>query len=198
MCFDICTVPLLIILIVIILIYIRHVHSQCDPEANEQTFLEKRAVQFNYMYSCKVCKGTVQRAATMSGSNTPTSSITSPRDQSEETFDINKASTSWLSGGSADNSFEADDESRNSNLNIGMGRGKPMSALAGKRKRMGLMASRGGGNGRPGWKPPDYSPTSGGSSPPMTLSDRKRANEVRRRGRQPKIRGMVGLQVCEF
>ena len=54
----------------------RHVHSQCDPEANEQTFLEKRANQFNYIYSCKVCKGTAQRAATMSGSNTPTSSIT--------------------------------------------------------------------------------------------------------------------------
>ena len=80
-----------------------------------------------------------------------------------------------------------------------MGRGKPMSALAGKRKRMGLMANnaRGGGNGRAAWKP-DYSPTGagGGSSPPaMSLQDRKRANEDRRRGRQPKIRGMVGLQV---
>ena len=74
-----------------------------------------------------------------------------------------------------------------------------MSALAGKRKRMGLMANnaRGGGNGRAAWKP-DYSPTGagGGSSPPaMSLQDRKRANEDRRRGRQPKIRGMVGLQV---
>ena len=28
----------------------------------------------------------------------------------------------------------------------------------------------------------------------MTIIDKKRANEVRRRGRQPKIRGMVGLQ----
>ena len=56
--------------------FFRHVHSQCDPEANEQTFLEKRANQFNYMYSCKVCKGTAVRAATLSGSNTPNSSIT--------------------------------------------------------------------------------------------------------------------------
>ena len=148
------------------------------------------------MYSCKVCKGTAQRAATMSGSNTPTSSITSPRDQSEDGTDANKASTSWMSGGgSADNSFD-DDEGR---MSGGIGRGKPgMSALAGKRKRMGLLPNvRGGGNGRAAWKPPDYSPTgaSGGSSPPMSLSDRKRLSEVRRRGRQPKIRGMVGLQV---
>ena len=151
------------------------------------------------MYSCKVCKGTAQRAATMSGSNTPTSSITSPRDQSEDGTDAKGASTSWMSGagGSADNSFEDDD----GRMSGGMGRGKPgMSALAGKRKRMGLMTGnvRGGGNGRAAWKPPDYSPTSGGSSPPMSLSDRKRLSEVRRRGRQPKIRGMVGLQVRFF
>ena len=46
----------------------------------------------------------------MSGSNTPTSSITSPRDQSEDGTDAKGAS--WMSGGaggSADNSFEDDD-----------------------------------------------------------------------------------------
>ena len=67
----------------------RHVHSQCDPEANESTFLEKRSQQHNYMYSCKVCKGQAQRAATMAptganGSSTP--SITSPRDQSDDSM----------------------------------------------------------------------------------------------------------------
>ena len=43
-------------------------------------------------------------------------------------------------------------------------------------------------------KPRDCSPTNAGSSPPMSLMDKKRSIEVRRRGRQPKMRGMVGLQ----
>ena len=35
----------------------KHVHSACDPEATEEKILERRAVQFNYMYVCKICKG---------------------------------------------------------------------------------------------------------------------------------------------
>ena len=35
----------------------KHVHSSCDPEATEEKILERRAVQFNYMYVCKICKG---------------------------------------------------------------------------------------------------------------------------------------------
>ena len=93
---------------------------------------------------------------------------------------------------SADNSFE-DDDRPGSGSAIGMGRGKPMSALAGKRKRMGLLAGRPRAGSASGQKP-DSSPTNPGASPPMTIIDKKRAAEVRRRGRQPKMRGMVGLQ----
>merc|ERR1712025_555304 len=35
----------------------KHVHSACDPDASEEKVIEKRAVQFNYMYVCKICKG---------------------------------------------------------------------------------------------------------------------------------------------
>ena len=165
----------------------RHVHSQCDPEANEQTFLEKRAVQFNYMFTCKVCKGQAQRAASTptnsGGASTP--SITSPRDQQSDEGAMTpeaKTTTSWPPSG--DNSFEEEDS-----MKMGMGRGKPMSALAGKRKRMGLFARP-----RAGAKP-DWSPTgANGSSTPVSIIDKKRSIEMRRRGRQPKMRGMVGLQ----
>merc|ERR1719203_247697 len=103
-----------------------------------------------------------------------------------------KASTSWT-GASLDNSLENEEKD---DVKMGMGRGKPMSALTGKRKRMGLFArSRGGFSGSGSSKPdPSFSPTTPGSSPPSTIIEKKRANEVRRRGRQPKIRGMVGLQ----
>ena len=92
-----------------------------------------------------------------------------------------KTTTSWPPSG--DNSFEEED------MKMGMGRGKPMSALAGKRKRMGLFARP-----RAGAKP-DWSPTgASGSSTPVSIIDKKRSIEMRRRGRQPKMRGMVGLQ----
>jgi hypothetical protein len=144
------------------------------------------------MYSCKVCKGTAQRAIPL----TPTS-MTSPRDEDATTPDAK--AISWISTGSAETSFE-DEDSRSS---LGLGRGKPMSALhggfPGKRKRMGIMGRpRGGGNSSAaGWKP-DYSATStptSSTSTSVSVFDKKRVSEVRRRGRQPKIRGMVGLQV---
>ena len=60
---------------------------------------------------------------------------------------------------------------------------------------MGLFARSRAGSLAGGMNPdPSFSPTTPGSSPPLTIIDKKRANEVRRRGRQPKIRGMVGLQ----
>ena len=125
------------------------------------------------------------------GASTP--SITSPRDhQSDEgamTPEHSKAISSWPPSG--DNSFEEED------LKLGMGRGKPMSALAGKRKRMGIFSRPGVGpnQARPGsGAKPDWSPTGAGSSPPVSIMDKKRSIEMRRRGRQPKMRGMVGLQ----
>jgi histone-lysine N-methyltransferase MLL3 len=170
------------------------VHSQCDPEANEQTFLEKRATQYNYMYTCKVCKGQAQRAATMTSGNTSgslTPSITSPRDHSDDAM-TPESKAAWATS-LQDNSFE-DDDSLGARGSLGMGRGKPMSALAGKKKKLGLLTKpRLSGISKPdvGSSPTGNHP---GSSPPMSIIDKKRANEVRRRGRQPKIRGMVGLQ----
>ena len=35
----------------------KHVHNSCDPDASEEKVLEKRSVQYNYMYVCKICKG---------------------------------------------------------------------------------------------------------------------------------------------
>ena len=124
-------------LFLITILFFRHVHSQCDPEANEQTFLEKRSVQYNYMFMCKVCKGQTQRAATMAtgvagngGASTP--SITSPRDgmSGDDSMTPERASTSWT-GASLDNSLEHDATTPD-DVKMGMGRGKPMSALAGK------------------------------------------------------------------
>ena len=45
--------------------------------------------------------------------------FTSPRDQSEDTYELAKASTSWMGGSSADNSFE-DEEARNNSMGGGM------------------------------------------------------------------------------
>ena len=111
-------------------------HSQCDPDANEQTVLEKRAVQYNYMFTCKVCKGQTQRAATMETGLGPkagsTPAIMSPRDgmsgDDSMTPEHLKASTSWT-GASLDNSLENEEKD---DVKMGMGRGKPMSALTGK------------------------------------------------------------------
>ena len=90
--------------------FFRHVHSQCDPEANERTYLEKRALQYDYMFTCKVCKGQTQRAATMAttgnnGASTP--SITSPRDgmSGDDSMTPEHLKTSWT-GASLDNSLE--------------------------------------------------------------------------------------------
>lgn len=44
-----------------------HVHSSCDPEATEEKILERRAVQFNYMYVCKICKGHQDRITSLIG-----------------------------------------------------------------------------------------------------------------------------------
>ena len=97
--------------------------------------MEKRAVQYNYMFTCKVCKGQTQRAATMETGLGPkagsTPAIMSPRDgmsgDDSMTPEHLKASTSWT-GASLDNSLENEEKD---DVKMGMGRGKPMSALTG-------------------------------------------------------------------
>ena len=48
-----------------------------------------------------------------------TKNFFSPRDQSEDAYELAKASTSWMGGSSADNSFE-DEEARNNSMGGGM------------------------------------------------------------------------------
>ena len=50
----------------------RHVHSGCDPEANEQSVLEKRVSQLNYMFVCRICKSGGRSASTP---GTPSSAL---------------------------------------------------------------------------------------------------------------------------
>lgn len=107
---------------------------------------------------------------------------------------------------------------------VGIGKGKPFAAAlaqqaaaSGKRKRFGFVGRPrgggvGGGNGIPmvtNWKGQAANKPGDGGSTPVTsgsssgtpstalasIATKKRLSEVRRRGRQPKIRGMVGLQV---
>eukprot|EP00094_Tigriopus_californicus_P002578 TCALIF_02490-PA protein Name:"Similar to Kmt2c Histone-lysine N-methyltransferase 2C (Mus musculus)" AED:0.04 eAED:0.11 QI:0/0.63/0.25/1/0.81/0.66/12/0/2215 len=171
---------------------VRHVHAQCDPEANESAILEKRLNQPSYLYVCKICKApprpsAVATAALASGSQSPK-------------FD--------------DNSNDGEDSMSGmdfENGRMGIGKGKPM-AMGGKRGRRGTFGfmggrstSRGGGNCSPsggnnscgsspvGWKGVPNKPAMT-TTTPMPIGAKARVNEVRRRGRQPKIRGMVGLQ----
>ena len=54
------------------LFFCRHVHSGCDPDANEQSVLEKRASQLNYMFVCRICKSGGRSALTPA---TPSSAL---------------------------------------------------------------------------------------------------------------------------
>ena len=104
-----------------------------------------------------------------------------------------------------------------SRMAFATGKGKPMTAMApigGKRGRRGYgIVGRGGRAGPVGAGNNAMSPTGagtsaltaaaaaikgGGPNKPGVISSKKRANEARRRGRQPKIRGMVGLQVSKL
>jgi hypothetical protein len=92
-------------------------------------------------------------------------------------------------------------------MRMGLGKGKPMSVLGGKRGRRGF--AFGAGRPRSGYSPVGAGSSGswkggasalgvagpGGVTKPGLLGAKKRSGEMRRRGRQPKIRGMVGLQV---
>jgi len=158
------------------------------------------------MFVCKVCKGTMKSALTIPGNGTTNSNSGVSR-------------TSF--GGDDSNGADGDggsDFGDEGNGRVGMGKGKPFAAISGKRRRFGIVGRpRGGGVGGNGipvltnWKglaankPNEAGSSSAGAASSSGLASsalvtsaaaKKRLGEVRRRGgRQPKIRGMVGLQV---
>ncbi len=178
----------------------KHVHSDCDPEANENSVLEKRAAQYNYMYVCKMCKTQQSRAAAVahqsgaaaggSASAAAAAAVAGALGFNEDSNDGN-----WEDG---------DMEGRAGGS--GFGKGKPMVAFPGKRGRRGAYGLAGGF-----MRSRSYPATNAGVSGASgvggvnkpgvagVVGTKKRgaveAAVVRRRGRQPKIRGMVGLQV---
>ena len=162
---------------------LRHVHTACDPEASDSSILERRANQHNYMYVCKICKGHPRPASATSSSPSRFN-----EDSNDASWDGSYENLN-LSGGIGFDGTENGGFGPGGRM--GIGKGKPMAALSGKRGRRGFaMAGRPrvGSNGSPtGWK--------GGPNKPGGVGMKKRVGEVRRRGRQPKIRGMVGLQV---
>lgn len=115
-------------------------------------------------------------------------------------------SASAVSGGNSPR-FSFDDSNDGDSFderdNVG-NRGKPLIVSFGKRGRRGTFTygagrPKGGGqspiHGSIGWK---GNGSGGPNKPGVLMSMKKRAalaSEARRRGRQPKIRGMVGLQV---
>jgi len=185
----------------------RHVHAQCDPEATEQAVIERRATNPSYIYICRACKSppSSSTAAALTGRALPALTNSSPSRLNEDSNDtwgadeFGGASPSSSSGGGASASFASYSSGDLETIRMGLGKGKPMSVLGGKRGRRGFgQAGRprgsyspiGAGNSgtQPAWK-------MAGMSKPGLLSSKKRSGEIRRRGRQPKIRGMVGLQV---
>ncbi len=187
----------------------RHVHSNCDPDANERSFLEKRASQFNYVYECKVCKGLAQKATVHGTATTPTPTsggsfgMTSPRDSFDKDSPGGETRSFGFGGSRLLEREDSFDDSKDGTSmgalggSIGLGRGKPM-AFPGKRNRLGKVGRPPGSTSASGYaaaaaaaalNKPDYSSSSSSSSNAM-----KRVAECRRRGRQPKIRGMVGLE----
>ena len=167
------------------------------------------------MFICKVCKGLVKAACPMPGNGNSNSGV------SRVSFggDDSNGANDYGDGGS-----DAGEDSIPAVRSIvGIGKGKPFAAAlaqqaaaSGKRKRFGFVGRpRGGGvgggnvipmvtnwKGQAANKPGDGSSTPGPSGSSSTTSatlasiaTKKRLSEVRRKGRQPKIRGMVGLQV---
>ena len=147
----------------------KHVHSTCDPEATEEKILERRAVQFNYMYVCKICKGqqTMKGPGAMAGNcmAAPLSRAYDDPASMETVEDVVK--------------------------------GKPLNAVAEARKKL-LAGSSKGTQPKPAytWSAQQGLPGPGGTFDlTSTLAEKKkRVAEIRaRRGRTPKYKGMVGL-----
>ena len=207
-----------------IAIFFRHVHSGCDPEANEQVILEKRVSQLNYMFVCRICKS---GGRSMSTSGTPTSSsVLGYNDDSndaswEDVDDIGSGGGTLSLGrsfcGSGSGIVGSGIVGSGGNSG-GQGKGKPMAAypaVGGKRGRRGYFGmapgstsaitsagsfarSRSYMGGSSNFATSPTCASTDGPMKPGTGMKKRGGVEVasaRRRGRQPKIRGMVGLQV---
>ena len=145
----------------------KHVHSACDPEATEEKILERRALQYNYMYVCKICKG--QQQVKGPGANAGTSMA-------------------------APLSRAYDDPSTLETVEdpAGAGRGKPANVNESKKKLFASAASR----AKPGytWSAQQGLPGPNMDLTSSIAEKKKRVAEIRaRRGRTPKYKGMVGL-----
>ena len=153
----------------------KHVHSSCDPEASEEKVIERRAVQFNYMYICKICKGQqALKSPSVVAGNAFAAPISrayddpSPSDPNDEEYDPKNEGKAGL--------------------------------LAAQRKKMQQMTNQ----SKPGfsWGAQKGLPGPEGVSTASSLAEKKkRVAEIRsRKGRTPKFKGMVGLQrpqACE-
>ncbi len=165
--------------------------------------LERRSANHSYLYVCRICKG--GRAAAAAAANaamSPRFNEDSNDNWATEVDPLAITSTSSNASGGSGGTSLAVTSSEFENGRLGLGKGKPMAAVlasGGKRGR------RGGGYGfvgRPrsgmgyapiggavGWKG-----SGGGPNKPGIVGSKKRVGDIRRRGRQSKIRGMVGLQ----
>lgn len=185
------------------LFFCRHVHSGCDSEANEQSVLEKRVSQLNYMFVCRICKSGGRSAATPALGFNDDSNDASWEDMDNDsgggggTLSLGR-SISY--GGGAGFGGGAG--------GVGMqGKGKPLSAFpatspAGKRGRRGYLGMGGAAGAYARSRSyaggsPYYGASSAGAGGGVDGPNKRgvEAAAARRRGRQPKIRGMVGLQV---
>ena len=149
----------------------KHVHSSCDPEASEEKVIERRAVQFNYMYICKICKG---QQAMKSPSVVAGNAFAAP---------ISRAYDDPSPSDPNDEEYDPKNEGK-------------AAALAAQRKKMQQMASQ--QMAKPGftWGAQKGLPGPEGAMTAASLAEKKkRVAEIRaRKGRTPKFKGMVGLQ----
>ena len=145
----------------------KHVHSACDPEATEEKILERRALQFNYMYVCKICKG--QQQVKGPGANAGTS-MAAPLSRAYD--DPSTLETVEDPAGTA--------------------RGKPANVNESKKKLFSSASSK----AKPGytWSAQQGLPGPNLDLTSSIAEKKKRVAEIRaRRGRTPKYKGMVGL-----
>ena len=191
------------------LFFCRHVHSGCDSEANEQSVLEKRVSQLNYMFVCRLCKSGGRSASTP---GTPSSALGYNDDSNDASWE-DMDNDSGVGGGtlSLGRSLSfggGTGGGGGGGVGIGMqGKGKPLSAFpatspAGKRGRRGYLGMGGAAGAYARSRSyaggsPYYGASSAGAGGGVDGPNKRgvEAAAARRRGRQPKIRGMVGLQV---
>ncbi len=170
---------------------------------------EKRLVQYNYVYVCRICKNRHNKSScgqaaaspsVASGEASPGSSKLS-NDDSNDCFDGNGSSLSSAGGNGPSANSSADLEN---NRLVGLGKGKPMAALGagfpGKRRRgggggfLGLGARPKNGGGFAGMPSPvvtAVTPTS------LTFSWKNHPN-VSASSDKPGVAGMKRGRVGDF